>query len=350
MKAHCDPDKPPVSPAVLVTGGAGYIGSHTVKLLLQHGYRPVVFDNLCHGHRQAVVGGHFVEGTVHDTDQLEEVLRTYEIGAVIHFAAFTYVGESVRDPLIYYHNNVAGTVSLLQAMHATGVHRLIFSSSCATYGIPQQPYLTEDHPQNPVNPYGESKLFVERMLRACAAAYGVRWISLRYFNAAGADPDGELGEDHDPETHLIPLVLAAASGRLSEIAVFGTDYDTPDGTCIRDYIHVTDLAQAHLLALQALDTDRANTAYNLGTGSGYSVRQVIDTAARLTGRPIPSTVAPRRPGDPPRLVAAADKARRALGWTPRYSDLPTIIATAWRWERQRSAHGYGTRRADSRRV
>jgi UDP-glucose-4-epimerase GalE len=217
-------------------------------------------------------------------------------------------------------------------MHAAGVRRIIFSSTCATYGVPQQPFLTEEHLQQPINPYGESKLIVEHMLQACAAAYGLRWISLRYFNAAGADPEGELGENHDPETHLIPLVLAVANGRLSDIAIFGTDYDTPDGTCIRDYIHVTDLAEAHLLALQALESDKANTAYNLGTGSGYSVRQVIDMAARITGRAIASTVAPRRDGDPPQLVAAADKARHVLGWTPRYSDLETILTTAWRWE------------------
>jgi UDP-glucose 4-epimerase len=242
------------------------------------------------------------------------------------------VGESVRDPLKYYQNNVAGTIVLLQAMHTVGVRHFVFSSTCATYGQPQQPLLTEDHPQRPINPYGESKLFVECMLQACTPAYGLRWISLRYFNAAGADPDGMLGEDHHPETHLIPLVLAVANGRLQEVAVFGTDYDTPDGTCIRDYIHVMDLAEAHLLALQALDSDQANTAYNLGTGYGYSVREVIDTAARVTGRPIRSIVAPRRPGDPARLVAAAEKARTLLGWTPRYSDLETIIRTAWSWE------------------
>jgi UDP-glucose-4-epimerase GalE len=322
---------------VLVTGGAGYIGSHTVKLLLQRGYQPVVYDNLLYGHRQAVLGGHFVQGNLHETVRLAEILRLHRVSAVIHFAAFAYVGESVCDPLKYYYNNVAGTVSLLQAMHTAQVRRLIFSSSCATYGIPQQPRLTEDHPQNPINPYGDSKLFVERMLQACAPAYGLRWISLRYFNAAGADPDGELGERHNPETHLIPLVLAAANGRLPEIAIFGTDYETPDGTCIRDYIHVTDLAEAHLLALQALESDKANTAYNLGTGSGYSVRQVIDTVTCVTGRPIPSTVAPRRLGDPPCLVAASDKARQVLGWAPRYSDLETIIATAWRWECRRHA-------------
>ena len=240
----------------------------------------------------------------------------------------------MRDPLKYYHNNVVGTLAPASHARCRGPPG-DFSSTCATYGIPQQPFLTEDHPQCPINPYGESKFFVEYMLQACAAAHGLRWISLRYFNAAGADPDGELGENHDPETHLIPLVLAVASGRLADISIFGTDYDTPDGTCIRDYIHVTDLAEAHLLALQALDSDKANTAYNLGTGSGYSVRQVIDMAAQITGRSIASTIAPRRAGDPPRLVAATDKARQALGWIPRYSDLETIIATAWRWECQR---------------
>jgi UDP-glucose-4-epimerase GalE len=322
--------------SVLVTGGAGYIGSHTVKLLLQRGYRPVIYDNLIYGQRQAVLGGHFVQGSLHETARLTEILHTHNISAVIHFAAFAYVGESVRDPYKYYYNNVVGTLSLLQAMHAAGVHHIIFSSTCATYGVPQQPFLTEEHPQNPINPYGESKLFVERMLQASAVAYGLRWISLRYFNAAGADPDGELGENHDPETHLIPLVLAAANGRQADIAIFGTDYDTPDGTCIRDYIHVTDLAEAHLLALQALNNDDiANTAYNLGTGCGYSVRQVIDTASRITGHTILSTVAPRRAGDPARLVAAADKARQFLSWVPRYSDLDTIVATAWRWESQR---------------
>ncbi|GIX46153.1 MAG: hypothetical protein KatS3mg131_0364 [Candidatus Tectimicrobiota bacterium] len=323
------------SGAILVTGGAGYIGSHTTKLLRQRGYRPVVYDSLASGcHR--VPGVPLVEGEVHDVARLEATLRQYRVQAVLHFAASAYVGESVQDPLKYYHNNVAGSIALLRAMRAAGVSRLILSSTCATYGMPQQPLLTEEHPQQPVNPYGESKLFVERMLQACGTAYGLRWISLRYFNAAGADPEGELGEAHDPETHLIPLVLAVASGRLPHIAIFGDDYDTPDGTCIRDYIHVWDLAEAHLLALEALDDSRANTAYNLGTGRGYSVRQVIDTACHVTGRPIPTVVAPRRPGDPPRLVAAADKARRALRWTPRLSDLETILATAWQWEcRQR---------------
>jgi UDP-arabinose 4-epimerase len=321
--------------AVLVTGGAGYIGSHTVKLLLQSGYAPVVYDNLIYGHREAVPRGDFVQGDLHDTARLVQVLKQYHITDVMHFAGFAYVGESVQDPLKYYANNVAGTLSLLQAMRAVGVQHVIFSSTCAVYGIPQHSILTEEHPLCPINPYGESKLFVERMLQASATAYGLRWINLRYFNAAGADPEGELGESHDPETHLIPLVLSVASGRRSEVAIFGTDYDTADGTCIRDYIHVNDLADAHILALQALDTDKAQTAYNLGTGTGYSVRQVIETAAHVTGRSIATQIAPRRPGDPPYLVAVADKIRSALSWQPRYTDLSTIVATAWRWECQR---------------
>ena len=321
--------------AVLVTGGAGYIGSHTVKLLLQHGSWPVAYDNLIYGHREALPQGDFVYGDLHDTARLVDVLRQYHITDVLHFAAFAYVGESVQDPLKYYTNNVAGTLSLLQAMRSVGVQRLIFSSTCAVYGLPEHPLLTEEHPLCPVNPYGESKLFVERMLQASAAAYGLRWISLRYFNAAGADPEGELGESHTPETHLIPLVLSVANGRRADVAIFGTDYNTADGTCIRDYIHVSDLAAAHICALQALDTDKAQTAYNLGTGTGYSVRQVIETAAHVTGRPIATRAAPRRPGDPPCLVAAADKIRAALGWQPHYSDLSTIIATAWHWECQR---------------
>ena len=321
--------------AVLVTGGAGYIGSHTVKLLFQRGYWPVVYDNLIYGHREALLRGDFVHGDLHDTARLIQVFRQYQITDVIHFAAFAYVGESVQDPLKYYANNVAGTLSLLQAMRVVGVQHVIFSSTCAVYGIPQHPVLTEEHALCPINPYGESKLFVERMLQASAAAYGLRWISLRYFNAAGADPEGELGESHDPETHLIPLVLSVASGRRADVAIFGMDYDTADGTCIRDYIHVSDLAEAHMRALQALDTDKAQTAYNLCTGTGYSVRQVIETAAHITERPIATHVAPRRPGDPPCLVAAADKIRSALGWQPRYSDLSTIMATAWHWECQR---------------
>jgi UDP-glucose-4-epimerase GalE len=320
---------------VLVTGGAGYIGSHAVKRLRQRGYSTVVYDNLIYGHREAVGLSAFVEGSLHDTARLRQVLHEYAITDVLHFAAFAYVGESMQDPLKYYDNNVMGTLSLLQAMRDVGVRHLIFSSTCAVYGVPQGPALTEEHPLNPINPYGESKWFVERMLQASAVAYGLRWISLRYFNAAGADPEGELGESHDPETHLIPLVLSVAQGRRAEIAIFGTDYDTPDGTCIRDYIHVIDLADAHILALQALDTDKAQTAYNLGTGTGYSVREVIETAERVTGRPIAIREAPRRQGDPPCLVASAEKAHAALNWRPRYTDLTTIMSTAWHWECQR---------------
>lgn len=320
---------------VLVTGGAGYIGSHTVKLLLQQGYQPVIYDNLVYGHRGALRKSAFVQGDLHDTVRLIQVLQHYHITDVIHFAAFAYVGESVQDPLKYYNNNVVGTLSLLQAMRVVGVQHLIFSSTCAVYGNPQTSVLREDHPFGPINPYGESKLFVERMLQSCATAYGLRWISLRYFNAAGADPEGELGESHDPETHLIPLVLSVASGRRADVAIFGTDYETADGSCVRDYIHVTDLADAHIRALHVLDTDKAQTAYNLGNGTGYSVYQVIDTARHVTGRPIATSVAPRRPGDPPCLVAAADKVRTALGWQPRYPDLHTIVETAWRWECQR---------------
>jgi len=321
--------------AVLVTGGAGYIGSHTVKLLIQRGYAPVVYDNLIYGHREAVSQGDFVHGHLHDTARLVEVLTQYNITDVLHFAAFAYVGESVQDPLKYYDNNVVGTLSLLQAMRTAGVKHLIFSSTCAVYGVPRQPVLTEDHPLCPINPYGESKLFVERMLQASAVAHGLRWISLRYFNAAGADPEGELGESHEPETHLIPLVLSVASGRRPQVAIFGTDYETADGTCVRDYIHVNDLADAHILALQALETAHAQTAYNLGTGTGYSVRQVIDTAATVTGRPITTQIAPRRAGDPPYLVAASQKIQSALGWQSRYAELAPILETAWRWECRR---------------
>src|SRR5438105_1911441 len=293
--------------AVLVTGGAGYIGSHTVKLLVQRGYRPVVYDNLIYGHREAVLQGDFVQGDLHDTARLVQVLKQYHITDVMHFAGFAYVGESVQDPLKYYANNFVGTLSLLQAMRTVGVQHLIFSSTCAVYGIPQHPVLTEEHPLCPINPYGESKLFVEGMIQASATAYGLRWISLRYFNAAGADPEGELGESHDPETHLIPLVLSVANGRRADVAIFGTDYDTADGACLRDYIHVNDLADAHILALQALDTDKAQTAYNLGNGTGYSVRQVIETTAQVTRHSNATQIATRLPEDLPRLDPAHDK-------------------------------------------
>jgi len=319
---------------ILVTGGAGYIGSHTCKALAQAGYTPVTYDNLSRGHRWAVQWGPLEEGDILDDARLRDVFRHYCPAAVIHFAALAYVGESVASPELYYRNNVAGTLSLLGAMLDNGPDQLVFSSTCATYGTPSETPITEHHPQQPINPYGRSKHMIEQMLWDLEASDGLRSVALRYFNAAGADPDGEIGEAHEPETHLIPLVLAAASGNAPAIIINGTDYDTPDGTCIRDYIHVTDLADAHVRALRRLEDGAASGAYNLGTGHGYSIREVIDTARKVTGRTIPCTEGGRRAGDPPELVADAHKARTMLGWQPGYSDLPTIIDTAWRWMQQ----------------
>ncbi|MBI5014312.1 MAG: UDP-glucose 4-epimerase GalE [Deltaproteobacteria bacterium] len=318
--------------AVLVAGGAGYIGSHAAKLLHQRGFHPVVVDNLVCGHRSAARWGTFVEADLADRDQIQAVLLEHRIRAVMHFAAHAYVGESVRDPAKYYRNNVANTLSLLEAMQAVESDLFLFSSSCATYGEPREVPIAEDHPQSPINPYGRTKLVVEGMLRDFETAYGMRHVSLRYFNAAGADPDGELGEDHDPETHLIPLVLEVARGARPHIAVFGTDYPTPDGTCVRDYIHVSDLAEAHVLALEHLLAGGESRSYNLGNGAGYSVRQVIEGARRLTGHPIPALEARRRWGDPATLVGSSEKIRRELGWTPQLPGLDTILETAWRWE------------------
>ena len=318
-------------PPILVTGGAGYIGSHACKALAQAGYQPVTYDNLVYGHRAAVRWGPVELGDIGDRARLDAVIAKYQPAAVMHFAAFAYVGESVQDPGKYYRNNVAGTLTLLEAMRDQHIARLVFSSTCATYGVPEQIPIPEDHPQRPINPYGASKLMIERMLQDFDAAHGLRSISLRYFNAAGADPDAETGESHDPETHLIPLVLDAAAGLRPAITIFGDDYDTPDGTCIRDYVHVTDLAQAHVLALQALEHDAPTTAYNLGNGKGFSVREVIEEAARITGRPIPINIGSRRAGDPPRLVGDADRIHAELGWRPRFADLGTIVETAWRW-------------------
>ncbi len=318
---------------ILVTGGAGYIGAHTCKALAAAGFEPVVYDNLCTGHEWAVKWGPLERGDILDRQRLEEVMRRYRPEAVIHFAAFAYVGESVREPAKYYRNNVSGTLSILEAMRATGIDRIVFSSTCATYGIPETIPIPEDSPQNPINPYGASKLMVERMLDDFGKAYGMRAVALRYFNAAGADPEGEVGEVHDPETHLIPLVLDAAMGRREYIEIYGTDYDTPDGTCIRDYIHVTDLADAHVRALRMNDRPPGMTACNLGTGKGHSVREVIGTAERITGLKVPVREGARRPGDPPALVSAPGRAQDELGWIPRYSDLATIIETAWNWHR-----------------
>ncbi len=316
---------------ILVTGGAGYIGSHACKALAQAGYTPVTYDNLVYGHRWAVRWGPLEVGDIADRARLDAVIAQYRPAAVMHFAAYAYVGESVQDPGKYYRNNVAGTLTLLEAMRDHGIDTLIFSSTCATYGIPDQVPIAEDHPQRPINPYGASKWMIERILQDFDAAHGLRSIALRYFNAAGADPDGDIGEAHDPETHLIPLVLDAAAGKRPAITVYGDDYDTPDGTCIRDYIHVTDLANAHVVALKALQAGPATTAYNLGNGQGFSVREVIAAAEAVTGRPVPVHIGARRSGDPARLVGDARRIRQALGWTPRHQALEAMLATAWRW-------------------
>jgi UDP-arabinose 4-epimerase len=320
---------------VLVTGGAGYIGSHACKALARAGYRPVVFDDLSRGHREAVRWGPFVEGSLADRPRLAEALRQYEVAAVVHFAAYADVGESMRDPGLYYRNNLAGTLSLLEAMRECGIERIVFSSTCAVYGTPDAIPIRESAPQRPVNPYGETKLAIERALHWYGKAHGLRSISLRYFNAAGADPDGEIGERHDPETHLIPLVVEAALGRRGLFDIFGTDYPTPDGTAIRDYIHVADLADAHLRALSRLASGEPSAAFNLGTGRGHSVREVVAAVERGSGRSVTARAAPRRPGDPPVLVADAGLAAQRLGWRPTLSDLETIVATALAWHARR---------------
>jgi UDP-glucose-4-epimerase GalE len=324
-----------------VTGGAGYIGSHAAKALGRAGYGVVVFDNLTAGHREAVRYGDFVEGDIADVESVRAALRRHDVSAVMHFAAFLDVGESVRDPVRYYRNNVVGALGVLEAMVAESVKHFVFSSTCATYGEPIETPIPETHPQRPINAYGETKLAIERALPHLERAHGVRWVALRYFNAAGADPDAEIGEDHSPEIHIIPRAIMAASGT-TELQVYGDDYPTPDGTCLRDYVHVTDLADAHVRALEALvDTGRSG-AYNLGTGHPQSVREVIDTVARVMGRPVPWTLAARRPGDPAVLYAAPHKAQNELHWKPRFSDLESIVRTAWEWHRTHP-HGYRAR-------
>jgi UDP-glucose 4-epimerase len=321
-------------PTILVTGGAGYIGSHTVLALKEAGYRVLVLDNLVYGHRELVeqvMQVDLVVGDVSDRLLLDQLFGQYEIEAVLHFAAFAYVGESVTYPAKYYRNNVAGTLTLLEAMVQAGVLAFVFSSTCATYGHPHQIPIPEEHPQAPINPYGQSKLMVEQMLTDFDQAYGMRSVRFRYFNAAGADPEGRLGEDHDPETHLIPLVLLTALGKRDHISIFGTDYKTPDGTCIRDYIHVTDLAQAHVLGLEYLLAAGETSVFNLGNGDGFSVREVIDTAKAVTGQRILVEETYRRPGDPAILIGSAAKARKDLGWQPRYPELEVILDHAWRW-------------------
>lgn len=319
---------------ILVVGGAGYIGSHMVKHLLRAGHSVLVADNFCSGHRSALLGCPCVELDIADRDSLDTLLALHDFEAVFHFASFIQVGESVEQPGKYYQNNLAATLTLLQAMVAAGIPRFIFSSTAAVYGNPQYSPLDEAHPQQPINPYGRSKLMVEQLLEDFDKAYGLKSVCLRYFNAAGADPEGELGERHEPETHLIPLILQAAAGRREAITVFGDDYDTPDGTCIRDYIHVTDLADAHARALDFLIAGQRSAIFNLGNGAGFSVREVIETARRVTGRDIQVRLAPRRAGDPARLVADANRAHSLLGWQPRHSELERIIADAWGWEQR----------------
>lgn len=318
---------------VLVTGGAGYIGSHTCKALAGAGYVPVTLDSMVYGHPWAVQWGPLVEGDLRDADLLDSVFALFRPMAVLHFAAFTSVGESVADPGRYYDNNVGGTIALLEAMRRAGCATVVFSSTAAVYGEPVVPGapMDETHPLAPVNPYGRAKLAVEGMLADYGAAYGLRHMSLRYFNAAGADPDGELGEEHDPETHLIPLAIGAALGTRAPLKVFGQDYPTPDGTCVRDYVHVADLARAHILALEHLGAGGAPGSLNLGTGRGHSVREVLDAVGRAAGRPVPHEAAPRRAGDPGLLVAAAGRAREVLGWAPEFTDMDALVATAWRW-------------------
>jgi len=316
---------------ILVTGGAGYIGSHAAKVLAQADLEPVVLDNLARGHREAVQWGPLIEADTGDRAALDRIFAQYQIAAVLHFAAFTYVGESMRAPDMYFRNNTLNTLNLLEAMHAHGVRKIVFSSTAATYGNPLQVPINEEHPQNPVNPYGESKRMVERLLYWWGAAYGIQWVALRYFNAAGADPDGHLGENHDPETHLIPLAISAALGQGNTLEIYGTDYDTPDGTAIRDYLHVTDLGVAHVAALKYLDAGGASAAFNLGTGRGHSVREVISMVERVGGRGVPVREVGRRAGDPPSLVADARKSADVLGWRPEHSSLEEIVRTAWNW-------------------
>lgn len=332
-----NPASPQAQTAVLVTGGAGYIGSHTCKALARAGYLPVTYDSLEHGHRWAVRWGPLVAGDLADSDLLRRTLAEYNIGAVVHFAGYCYVGESMTDPAKYFRNNTVNSLALLEAMRAAGTARIVFSSTCATYGMPAQVPMHESDPQQPINPYGESKLAVEKILHWWEIAHGFRWFALRYFNAAGADPDGEIGEDHDPETHLIPLAIEAALGKRAALDIYGSDYPTRDGTAVRDYIHVADLADAHVRALSHLETGGDSAALNLGTGSGHSVREVIAMVDTVSGRRVPVREAPRRPGDPAELVADAGRAKELLKWQPRHSTLDTIVQSAWRWHSERHA-------------
>lgn len=326
--------------SILVCGGAGYIGSHTVRQLEKAGFEVLVLDSLVKGHREAVGDAQFVLADINDKSALDEVFATHKIDAVMHFAAYSLVGESVVKPDIYYRNNVCGTLNLLEAMVRYEVPYMVFSSTAAVYGEPQEVPIPEEHPTIPTNPYGATKLAVEGMLKWFGEAYGIKYVSLRYFNAAGADIAGDIGEDHNPESHLVPLVLKAALGIMPEIKVFGNDYSTPDGTCIRDYIHVTDLADAHVKALEYLANGGKSDVFNLGNGQGYSVLEVLRTAEEVVGHSIPYSFAPRRAGDPAVLVASADKAKRVLGWQPQFGELKTIISTAWSWHKKHP-NGFG---------
>jgi UDP-glucose 4-epimerase len=326
---------------ILVIGGCGYIGTHMVKALLAAGHDVVTLDNLSKGNRELLPGGAFVMGDINDPVVLEQVFSSQRFDAVMHFSAFIEVGESVQDPQRYYLNNVSGTLNLLKAMRRHGVNRFIFSSSAAVYGEPDYTPIDENHPCRPTSPYGRTKLMVEEILRDYDRAYGLRFIALRYFNAAGADPSGTIGERHDPESHLIPLVLKVATGERENVTIFGTDHDTPDGTCLRDYVHVNDLAAAHLLALKALQGGAPSAVYNLGNSNGISVNDVIETACRITGHPIPAVEGPRRPGDPAVLVARSDKARNELGWQPQFETLDVIVESAWKWHKSQAASAEG---------
>ena len=327
-----------VKPTILVTGGAGYIGSHAVLALQREGYPVIVLDNLEYGHREFVediLKVELVVGDISDRTTLDSLFATYPIAAVIHFAAYIAVGESVTNPAKYYRNNVLGTLTLLEAMVAAGIKKLVFPSTCAIYGMPKQVPMTEDHPKEPMSPYATTKWMVEQMLADFDRAYDLRSVVFRFFNAAGANPEGLLGEDHQPETHLIPLVLLTALGKREAISIWGTDYPTPDGTCLRDYIHVSDLANAHILGVEYLLQGGKSEAFNLGNGNGFSVRQVIETARQVTGREINVKECDRRPGDPSILVGSSDKAQKILGWSPQYPDLRKIVSDAWQWHQKR---------------
>lgn len=324
---------------ILVAGGAGYIGSHMVADLVEKGYDVVVADNLSTGHRAAINSqARFYEGDIRNREFLDELFTKEKIEAVVHFAAFSLVAESMKKPLKYFDNNTGGMITLLEAMHDHGIKYIVFSSTAATYGIPEHMPIKESDPQVPINPYGESKLAMEKIMKWCDQAYGIKFVALRYFNVAGAKPDGSIGEDHHPETHLVPIILQVAAGKRDELSIFGDDYNTPDGTNVRDYVHPMDLADAHILAIKYLQAGNPSDAFNLGSSTGFSNKQMLEAAREVTGKPIPAKMAPRRPGDPDALVAASDKARSVLGWKPQYDDVHDIIASAWKWH---STHPQG---------